>query len=271
MTYRMLLFGTAAILLSPLAIADESSSENESRWGGLLEADYTSNFYERGSYHEARTAGLTGVVDYTFVNDSKLSLNLAGIHSLDNPKGQYWRDGWLKYGNSELFELSSWATLGMDGSIRLPMSEQSKKDDLHTSLRVATPLSIDLGALLTSLEFTWQPRLMKNFHEYKTRGGQTLKEWTLENLLSLDYAPWDKWSFNVSMVLNSHWTYSGNRKKDDYIHSESVFYELNDSWSVGLMYSNTGIVYDLERGATGSVSLYDEQNATWSLLVDYSF
>lgn len=271
MTYRMLLFGMAAILLSPLAIADDSSSQKESPWGGLLEADYTSNFYKRGSYHEARTIGLTGIVDYTFINDSKLSLNLAGFHSLDNPKGQYWRDGWLKYGHSELFDLNSWATLGMDGSIRLPMSEQSKKDDLHTSLRVATPLTIDLGLLLTSLEFTWQPRVMKNFHEYKTRGGQTLKEWTLENLLSLDYAPWDKWSFNASLVLNSHWSYSGNRKKDDYIHSESLFYEFNESWSVGLMYSNTGIVYDLERGATGSVSLYDKQNATWSLLVDYSF
>lgn len=133
------------------------------------------------------------------------------------------------------------------------------------------PLTIDLDSLASTLEFTWQPRLMKNFHEYKTRGGQTLKEWTLENLLSLDYNPWEKWSFNASLVLHSYRTYSGNRKKDDYIHSESVYYQLNDAWSFGLMYSNSGIVYDLERGATGSISLYDKRNATWSLLLDYSF
>ncbi|MFR9720903.1 hypothetical protein ACL00X_16240 [Aeromonas diversa] len=272
MTIRIMTAGLAALLLQALpATAVANECETDSPWGGSLEFDYTSNFYEPGSYNEMRTAGLNGILDYRFENGSKASINLAGTHSFDNPKGQYWKDGWLKYGNSDLFTLTDSITLGLDGSLRLPMSEQSRKDDLHTSLRVATPLSIDLANLLDGLEFTWQPRLMKNFHEYQTRGGRSLKEWTLENLLSLDYTGWERWSFNASLVFNSHRTYQGARQKDDYIHAESVYYDLTDNWSIGLMYSNAGIVYDLERGGTGSIELFDKRNATWSALISYSF
>lgn len=268
MTIRTLAAGLTTALLCYGAPAMATAT---SPWSGVLELDYTSNFYEHNSYYENRTAGLSGELEYRFANDSKFDLNLAGLHSFDNPKGQYWQDGWVKYGKSEIFNLTESLTLGLYGSARIPLSEQSRKDDLHTSLRLAAPLTLDLEAITDGLEFTWQPRVMKNFHRYKTRGGSSLKEWTLENLLSLDYSGWERWSLNASLVLNSHRTYQGARKRDDYIHSESVYYDLDDSWSVGLMYSNTGIVYDLERGAAGSIDLFDKRNATWSVLLDYSF
>lgn len=240
-------------------------------YGSLL-TYYTSNFYSPDAYDSERSIGVDGKVGYKFANQQKLSLLLSGYDAIDGEtQGQYWNDGWIRHQVPMIYSYSDWLNIGAEDGLRLPLSEQSRLDDLRTALRVGLPIDFYISRWLPGLDITFRPRLAYNFYEYETRGGKNLTEWSLDNLLEFYYQPGTSWSFDLSLVRVTNWTYQGNRTRENLQHIEELGYHFTQNVAVYLNHTNSGSYYNSERGGEGGVSFYDKQHSTWSASFEYLY
>ncbi len=239
---------------------------------GSAVAYYTSNFYAPSEYSSERSVGLDGKIGYRFANRQKISLLLSGYDAISGEsQGQYWNDGWLRHQIPTLYSYADWLNIGAEEGLRLPLSEQSRRDDLRTALRVGLPFDFSPSRWISGLEITFRPRLAYNFYEYETRGGNNLNEWSLDNLLEFYYQPGAHWSADVSLVRVTNWTYKGTRVRENLQHIEELGYHFTDSMALYLNHTNSGSYYNPELGGGGGLSFYDKEHSTWSVSFEYLY
>ncbi|MFA0070657.1 hypothetical protein AB4344_22965, partial [Vibrio breoganii] len=68
--------------------------------------------------------------------------------------------------------------------------------------------------------------LRKNFHEYKTAGGNQLIEYQLSSQFPLDYVFAEDFYFNIFVMPRQSWDYNGNTFDPTLLHGEEVGYQI---------------------------------------------
>jgi len=164
-----------SVLLSSPAWADDNKEEQEekSAWsdfGGSLSLSYDTNIYDPDDHRSVRSLSWSGGLNYRFTNNITGYLSTGGYRAYENKTGDFATDSVIGASYSGLYEFGETGKIGASGQFTIPTSEASRKDELQTAFRLATPVSMKPWGVNVSIT----PRLRKNFHKYKTAGGRSL-------------------------------------------------------------------------------------------------
>lgn len=271
-SYLLPIMATYALAAS--ASAQESTQEADAQlvdhlFGGIA-VDYSRNAYDDSSYRANRSAGMNLRLGYKSDDNYRIMVSGGGSHRFDGQEGWFTNDYWVSFAKPDIFKPTEWLTIGADGRFSVPISEYSRKTDLNTAIRGALNFSFNLSGLTEGLSFTFQPRLMTNFHEYKTAGSVNLTQFTFGSLYSLNYG-YSKWSFGLTAINNHSWTYNGTYKSPDLTHIEHIGYQLSDSWSLGVGHTNSTNFFDPDRGPSPESQIFDTKSSTFYGTVIYAF
>ncbi|MCE2593500.1 hypothetical protein K6Y31_01550 [Motilimonas cestriensis] len=260
-------------VLSNNAFAQSSESTESSvfdRISGSIAVDYSRNAYDSDSYKARRSTGISYGLSYTTENDIALGVNGRTQYSYDQEIGWFPQDYWLSISKSNLYQPTEWLTIGGDIRAAIPVSEYSDKTKLNTAVRGAVTFAVDLSAWAEGLSFTFQPRLLKNFHQYKTAGGRNLVEYDAGAYYGLAY-DYQDWTFSASAINNHTWTYKGNYNHPSISHQEYIGYQVTSKVSLGVGHTNSVSFFDPSRGPSPVSRLLDYKHSTFYALAVYSF
>ena len=256
-----------SISSSGLADSNTQSQTEKLPIHGNIAVSYSSNFHDEGEYDNERSVSWRAQVRYDLDKKRSVRLYGGGYRNLDSNPGDYWTNPFLRYNVKRAYTWEDSFKLGYRVDVFIPVSRSSRRQDLNTTLRLGLPMSYDVTS---KVSLSYQPRLSKNFHQYKQAGGQNLKDWGLQHILDMDFSPNDNWNLWFSGIWGHAWDYNGNKRDDTWEHSEGVTYSY-DSYEVSLYHSNSGIFFDPERGNDGSISFVDDDNSTWNVEFLYSY
>ncbi|MCP4321573.1 MAG: hypothetical protein GY951_03705 [Psychromonas sp.] len=263
----------ASCVLSSTLYAQEESNENDQLvdhlFGGVS-IDYSRNAFKDSSYKANRSAGMNLRLGYKNDNNLRMMLSGGASYRLDGEEGLFTNDYWFSVGKSDIFQPTSWLTIGADGRIALPISEFSRKTELNTAIRGAVSFNFNLENSLKGLRFTFQPRLKANFHEYKTAGNVNLTQYSASTLYALNYG-YEKWSFGITAINTHNWTYKGTYKTPNLTHIEHIGYQISDNWNVGIGHTNSTNFFDPDRGPSPESQIFDVKSSTFYGTLIYSF
>jgi hypothetical protein len=137
----------------------------------------------------------------------------------------------------------------------------------QTRLYAAPIFSFDLSTIelsrryIPGLSFTYKPIYSKYVHKYNTgTNGKSNSAYSFDQLFSLDFAFYEKWSVNFTNVYYTNWTYQSNRRTSfefDY----SVSHEFNSNYSLGLGLNNSGSALGAN-GIDSNVKLFDARTTS---------
>ncbi|MDF2154043.1 hypothetical protein [Vibrio sp. CAU 1672] len=276
-----------AILLGALfsmpSLADENnvagSSETESAQhkkdascfvcnvGGSVYLSYDTNIYNKNDHRSVRNISWGGDLTYTLSPNTKAYFSAGGYRALEDEVGTYATDSVLGLKYSNLYRFGESGKIGATGQFTIPTSEASRNDELQTAFRFAVPVTFSAW----NVDFSVAPRLRKNFHKYKTMGGRSLTEWTYSLLMAVEKS-WDSFALGLSALGGNTISYQGTRRSSwNYDGTLYGTYSLNDNWSLSLAASSSGFYQDAERGTLGDIDLLDQEKASYSATVTYSF
>ncbi|WP_159738289.1 hypothetical protein [Vibrio atypicus] len=269
--------GTVALALTALfsspSWAEGNNNEEqppESAWsnlGGSLSLSYDTNIYNPDDYRSERSLSWSGSLNYRFTDNITGYLSTGGYRAYENQTGDFATDSVIGASYSGLYEFGETGKIGASGQFTIPTSEASRKDELQTAFRLATPVSMKPWGVNVSIT----PRLRKNFHKYKTAGGRSLTEWTYSVSSSVSKS-WDSLTLGISALGGNTISYQGTRRSS-WTYGGSLFgsYSISKNWSASLSASTSGVYQDAERGTLGNIDLFDQDNASYRATVTFSF
>lgn len=247
--------------------------KDASPWSGYISADYSRNAYKDNSPLANRSASMTGVVRYALGESSRLQLIASGYHKWDGntygSRGQFWSDTSISYAKSNLFKPTDDSSVSGELRVILPTSKSSRRNDLKVGTRAKLRWSAPFDNWLEGLTISNSLSVQKNFHEYKTAGGNQLIEYRVSNQLSLDYGFAEDFYINFYLMPRQSWNYQGNRLNPDLIWGSEIGYQVNKKISMSLGMTN-GISYvDHEKGPDPINDLFDLDKSTYFVTVNY--
>ncbi|HAS6152131.1 TPA: hypothetical protein I7146_11510 [Vibrio vulnificus] len=247
--------------------ADESASCILCNVGGSLSLTYDTNIYDKDDHRSVRSLSWSGSLNYKLSPNSSAYFSSGGYRALENRTGDYLTDSVLGVSYSNLYAFGETGKIGVSGQFTIPTSETSQKDELNTAFRLAVPVSFKVW----EVNFNVSPRLRKNFHEYKTIAGRSLTEWTYSLSTSATMS-WDSFSTGLSILGGNTISYQGTRRSS-WTYGGSLWgsYSFSDNWSASLSASTSGVYQDAERGTLGNIDLFDQDKASYSATVTFSF
>ncbi|HAS6348495.1 hypothetical protein LZU85_05425 [Vibrio sp. IRLE0018] len=246
---------------------DESASCILCNVGGSLSLTYDTNIYDKDDYRSVRSFSWGGSLNYKLTDKTRAFFSSGGYRTLEDKTGDYITDSVVGVNYSNLFTFGDTGRVSLSGQFTIPTSETSQKDELNTAFRLAVPVSFKIW----DVNFNVSPRLRKNFHEYKTIAGRSLTEWTY-SLSSSASMSWGSFSTGISMLGGNTISYQGTRRSS-WTYGGSIYgsYTINDQWSASLSASSSGVYQDAERGTLGNIDLFDQDKASYSATVTFSF
>lgn len=259
-------------LLSSACFADDNNGEQEaeSAWsdlGGSLSLSYNTNIYHPDDHRSVRSLSWSGGLNYQFTDQVRGYASSGGYRAYENETGDFATDSVVGLSYSNLYEFGETGKIGASAQFTIPTSEASRKNELNTALRVATPFTFQSWGV----NFNITPRLRKNFHEYKTIGGRSLTEWTY-SLSSSATKSWESFTLGISALGGNTISYQGTRRTS-WTYGGSLFgsYSISKNWSASLSASTSGVYQDAERGTLGNIDLFDQDKASYRATVTFSF
>ncbi|MFA0480063.1 hypothetical protein AB4648_15065 [Vibrio splendidus] len=276
-----LLMLPAFMLVAPsLALANNlqdewESKNNENPWSGYISADYSRNGYEDSASLANRSASATGVVRYSFSDKSRLQVVASGYHLSDGDeygtRGQFWNDTSISWGRNGLFKPTDGSSLSGEVRVILPTSKWSRRNDLTLGTRLKVRWSAPFDNWIEGLSLSNTLLLRKNFHEYKTAGGNQLIEYQLSSQFSLDYVFAEDFYFNIFVMPRQSWNYNGSTFDPTLLHGEEVGYQITKSLSISAGLTNGISYYNPERGSNPLNDLVDLKKTTYYAVINYQF
>ncbi|EGQ8294378.1 hypothetical protein GTW31_09870 [Vibrio parahaemolyticus] len=237
------------------------------KFSGAVYLSYDTNIYDKDDYRSVRNFSWGGDLVYSFSSDTKAYFSTGGYRALEDEVGTYATDSVLGLQYTNLYRFGDTGKIGVAGQLTIPTSETSRKDELHTAVRLDVPISFSAW----SVDFSVSPRLRKNFHEYKTMGGRSLTEWTY-SLFAVAEKSWESFAVGITALGGNSISYQGTRRSSwQYEGALYGIYEFDESWSLLLAASSTGFYQDAERGTLGNIDLLDQEKASYIATVTYSF
>lgn len=234
---------------------------------GAVYLSYDTNIYDKDDYRAVRNFSWGGNLSYSLSSDIKAYFSAGGYRALEDEVGTYATDSVLGLKHSNLYRFGDTGNIGVAGQLTIPTSEDSRKDELQTALRLELPIYFSFW----SVDFSISPRLRKNFHKYKTMGGRSLTEWSY-SLFSVAEKSWESLSLGITALGGNTISYQGTRRSSwKYEGALYGSYKFDENWSFLLAASSTGFYHDAEQGTLGNINLLDQENASYIATVTYSF
>lgn len=251
--------------------ADQILKEEEksTAFGGSVDVSRSTSLYDhqdgtRGDsldYRVILTAGFTNghsmLADFNYSTDLRDSENTAA--GLLDPA--------LKYS----FKSVKWAwsapyilTFRPSLSTVIPMSEGSvKRDALKGSLSGSVSFGIVPDGIYKT-DGVWSVLIGlsagQNFHAFEENiNGKVLNKYSSNQSLDIGYSISD-FSFSVSYLHRSRWTYQGN-VRDSFALSQEIGYGLTDNFAVNIGHSNEGSMIKAN-GYESNLDVIDENNSS---------
>ncbi|EPP4295521.1 hypothetical protein ACUP6R_001254 [Vibrio navarrensis] len=272
-----------AALFSTSALADEGNTVDNSgaestqteesascfvcNVSGAVSLSYDTNIYNKDDHRSVRNLSWSGDLSYKLSSNTKVYFSTGGYRAFEDETGTYATDSVLGLSYSNLYNFGETGKIGASGQFTIPTSESSEKDELQTAFRLSVPVTLTAW----DIDFSISPRLRKNFHKYKTAGGKSLTEWTY-SLSTSAVKSWDSLSIGITALGGNTVSYQGTRRNSwNYEGSLYADYSFSDSWSMTLTASSSGFYQDAERGTIGNIDLLDQENASYTATVTFSF
>ena len=271
----------AILLATPsLVLANDLQDEWQEKdvnnpWSGYLSADYSRNGYKDSASLANRSASATAVVRYAVTDKSRLQLVVSGYHQEDGDtygtRGQFWNDSSVSWARNGLFTPTEDSSVSGEARLILPTSKASRRNDLKLGARLKLRWSAPFDNWMDGLTLSNTLLLRKNFHEYKTAGGNQLVEYRVSNQLSLDYSFADDFYFSVYLMPRQSWDYHGNTFDPTLMHGEEIGYQLSKKISLAVGMTNGVSYFDPERGPDPLNDLVDLKKSTYYVTMNYQF
>lgn len=154
----------------------------------------------------------------------------------------------------------------------IPMSKGSvKRDQLQGSLSGSVSFGIVPDGIYTS-DGVWSVLVGlsagRNFHAYEENiNGKVLNQYSSNQSLDIGYTISD-FSFSVSYLHRSRWTYQGNAR-DTFALSQEIGYSLTENFAVNVGHSNEGSMLKAN-GYESNLDVIDENNSSVYLGINAS-
>lgn len=146
-------------------------------------------------------------------------------------------------------------------SVVLPTSEQSKRAE-----EMITGIELNLGMtyqLSDTLGLFYLPRLTKNFHEFETARNGTLNiDYSILQILSLNYFISDKWMITPTMLYVNDVAYGGTQRDPRYMSIVELGYLYSRSLQLATGVMTGGAIFNPEMGPNQNVDIYDNNNSS---------
>ena len=273
---------SAAAVFSAQAedIQDRWVVKEKSKWSSIVSIDYSATDYDRNTNLsdralQNRTLSGYGVLRYSLDKDTRLQAIVSGYHSYDNGpiglRGDLINDMWLSYSRNNLWKPTSNITMSGEARFAIPLSKHSKRNDLDTAIRLGLRFSLDLSDSIDGLYLNDYIRARQNFHQYTTAGGIGQTQYSVSNIVALDYYFASKWSFSTNVLYRESWDYSSNSKDPIIVHSEQIGYQVSNNMDVALGITNSASYYSPERGPNPLDDLTDVDKSTFYFAINYLF
>jgi hypothetical protein len=273
----------ASILLASNSFAADVNSSNTSSYtppfeepekpktnlSASLDMSRSTNLYDHQDGSRGDSLDFRLILGAAFTNGHSLSMVTDYSNNLrdseDTAAGLY--DPSLKYS----FQSKNWAwsapyilTLRPSLSTVIPVTDRSTiRDQLQGTLSGGIAFGIKPDGIYKS-EGTWTVTVGltagRNFHTYEEDiNGKVLNKYSSNQSLDIGYSIGD-FSFSMSYLHRSRWTYQGNIR-DSFAFSEEIGYSLNDNFAVNIGHSNEGAMVKAN-GYESNLQLVDENNST---------
>lgn len=269
------IFWMTSFLAHAENIQDRWSALEKSRWSGFISLDYSQNKYKSDTYLADRSYSGTAIIRYALSKDSRLQGVFSGYYTNDGDtygeQGSFWNDSSLSWSKNNVWKPHKNIKMSTELRAILPTSERSQRQDLELGLRGGMRFSFNLSQYLDGLYLGNSIRLRKNFHEYKSAGGQRLSEYQLSNVFTLDYFFAPRFNFSTYVIARKSWDYNGNGQYPDLIHGEEFGYHLAENLDLALGMTNGITYYNNERGTDPIHDLIDLDKVNFYFVANYQF
>lgn len=143
----------------------------------------------------------------------------------------------------------------------LPTSEKSKRnEEMILGLELNSSFSY---AVNDKFRLSYNPRVGKNFHEYKTsRTNANNTEYKFIQFAGMSYSLSDKLSTSATLIYSNTWSYEGTRRDPSYVSILTLGYSVTNALSASVGTIQGGSLLERENGADKEIELYDENETT---------
>ena len=251
--------------------------EKSTKFAASVDVSRSTNLYDHkdGSRFDSLDFRLTTALSFPIGHSLSMVVDYA--NDLNDPENTAAGlvDPSLKYS----FKSTDWAwsapyvlTFRPSLSTVLPITDRStKRDQLQGSLSGAIAFGIKPDGIYNS-DGVWSLIMSlsagRNFHTYEEDiNGKVLNKYSSNQALDLGYSIGD-FSFSVSYLHRSRWTYQGNIR-ESFVLGQEIGYSLTDNFSVNAGHSNEGSMIKAN-GYESNLDVVDENNSSVYLGINAS-
>lgn len=249
--------------------AEKVEEKKSTKFSASIDVSRSTNLYDHQDGSRFDSLDFRLVTGLAFPFGHSLSMVVDYANDLNDPENTAAGliDPSLKYS----FKSTDWAwsapyvlTFRPSISTVLPITDRStKRDQLNGSLSGAIAFGIKPDGIYKS-DGVWNVMVSlsagRNFHTYEEDiNGKVLSKYSSNQALDLGYSIGD-FSFSVSYLHRSRWTYQGNIR-ESFVLGQEIGYSLNDNFSVNAGHSNEGSMIKAN-GYESNLDVVDENNSS---------
>lgn len=243
--------------------------EKSTKFSASLDMSRSTNLYDHQDGSRFDSLDFRFVVGAGFTNGHSLATIIDYSNDLNDPENTAAGliDPAVKYS----FKSTSWAwsapyilTFRPSISTVIPMTKRSKeRDQLNGSISGGISFGIVPDGIYKS-DGVWSVVLGltagRNFHTYEENiNGSVLSQYSSNQSMDISYSIAD-FSFSLSYLHRSRWTYQGNIR-ESFVLGQEIGYSLNDNFSVNAGHSNEGSAIKAN-GYESNLDLIDENESS---------
>ena len=252
------------LVLCLSVFADAATASEDSKWRTSATLELGSNLYSSGSSDYSASSSLVLIPTWRWTPDWTVAMSLSAAKDLTGFRDLVLYDPSLRISRSAV-SLNPFFSVSPAVGMILPATSRSReREGLITAVRPALRLSADLSRLkkpvLRDVSLMYEVAVSRAFHQYTTSTtGSVNTAWKLSNLVSLGYAPGERWSFSADFMRNTGWSYQGGARHSFSL-GESVNYQFSRAISLAVGLTNDGDVLRAN-GLNSNIAIFDSTSS----------
>lgn len=259
---------TAKSVMSADQIAAEEDEKSTS-FNASLDISRSTNLYDHQDGTRFDSLDFRAILGAAFTNGQALTTIIDYSNDLRDPENT--ASGLVDPVVRYAFASSQWGwsapyilTFRPSLSTVVPMTKRSKiRDELQGVLSGGISFGLIPDGIYKS-DGVWSVIIGltagRNFHKFEEDiNGNVLNQYSSNQTLDVGYSIAD-FSFSVSYLHRSRWTYQGN-VRESYVLGQEIGYGLNDNFSVNVGHSNEGSMLKAN-GYESNLDVIDENNSS---------
>ena len=257
---------------------DNSLSTNASAFkdlSGFISVSGSRNAYDSSATNSYQGYGLSGAIMYQ-TDIGRFKTALSWSHEMDHEEYKYFNED-----NTSISDISfeyrvpsyklaeQWSSASAI-SINLPTSPHSKETKLHFSTKLSTFLFYNPTK---SWSFYISPQYRYYDYQYKTpvNGGTAFTEHRFDFVGDVTYRFFEDFYFDFSASYTLRRNEFGTSLHPNFSNGEELGWQFHPSWVTAIGHSNSGEVYESERGQSKHYSLGSKDGSTFYISLSKYF